>query len=194
MYIVENHMQGRECREDYHSAVMDKDHAAMMLKVMQGHWRMISKCCLHSCPGEKEIWTKLGKRGSLTGIVCFHRAAQAELLLFHEEILKEQKETGTAAALCEPPLCPVPLPATALSFATLGGRQRGQAASSDCWQTSHIQRWDTERPAQTSYKDRKGEPLPGASKRNPSKAVVLQVGAGKELTASVRQGSRGREW
>lgn len=31
------------------------------------------------------------------------------------------------------------------SFTTVGGRKRGQVASSDCWQTSHIQRWDTER-------------------------------------------------
>lgn len=47
---------------------------------------------MHSCPGEKKIWTKLGRRGNLTGTACFHRAAQAELLLFHEEILKGRKK------------------------------------------------------------------------------------------------------
>jgi len=36
-------------------------------------------------------------------------------------MLEEQKGAGITAGFCEPLLCPVPLPVTALSFATVGG-------------------------------------------------------------------------
>lgn len=91
-YIVENHMQWRECREDYHSAVTEP---GSRCNDAQGHARSSKddlKVLLALLPRrEKKTWTKLGRRGSLTGIACFHRAVQVELLLFHEEIRKGQK-------------------------------------------------------------------------------------------------------
>lgn len=147
---------------------------------MQGHQKMIWKRCLHSCPEEKKIWTKLGRRKSLTDIACFHRAVQVELLLFHEEILKGQKEADTTAALCEPSLCPVPPPATALSFATAGERQRGQAASSDCWQTSHTEMWDTQRNlSKPPGRIERGSHCPVPAKEISPKQLFHKWGLGK---------------
>lgn len=65
-----------------------------------------------------------GEEGNLTGIACFHRVAQEELLMLHEQVLEEQKEAGITAAFHELLLCSVPLPLSALCFAT--GSMAGQ--------------------------------------------------------------------
>lgn len=124
IHIEETHTQWGDCRGNYRSPLMERwsqDHFAMMLKVIQGHRRVIWKRCLRSCLKELEIWDKLGRKGSLTGIACFHRVAKEELLPLQEERLEAQKEAGTTAAFHKLLLCHVPLPVTALSFATAGG-------------------------------------------------------------------------
>lgn len=125
MYTEETHSQWGECREDYHSAVTEPGSLHSDAQCYSRSSKDALKTLLSFLPG-RASWSKLGRRGSLTGIACFHRVVQEELLLLHEQMLEEQKEAGTTAAFREPLLCPIPLPVTALSFATVGGSMARQ--------------------------------------------------------------------